>query len=182
MPEPVSTVSLCFLGGYAALNAYVRGSSAISDAANAARKAACAVVESVERSQALFGEKAVAIAQLRTLAMECAQEDWNGEGALAIDSRALANAEAVVRALPQGVLLPEFAPEPDGSVSLDWIASRTRLFSLSIGPGPRLAYAWLDGADKGHGVATFDGLHVPARVLEGIRSILNHGNTPLRAT
>ena len=87
----------------------------------------------------------------------------------------------MVRALPGEVQLPEFAPEPDGSVSLDWIQSRNRMFTLSVGSGPRLAYAWLDGADKGHGVAAFDGSNVPTRVLEGICSIMNHGNTLLRA-
>ena len=146
------------------------------------RKAASALVERVETSQVLFGEKAAAIAHLLMLATDCGQENWDGNGAAAIDPGAVFNAEGLVRALPGKIPLPEFAPEPDGSVSLDWIQSRNRLFSLSVGPGPRLAFAWLDGADKGHGVAAFDGSNVPARVLEGIRSILNHGNIPLRTT
>jgi hypothetical protein len=77
-----------------------------------------------------------------------------------------------VRALPDGIPLPEFAPEPDGSISLDWILSRNRLFSVSIGHSSRLAFAWLDGADNGHGVARFDGQNVPPRVLEGIKCII----------
>ena len=77
--------------------------------------------------------------------------------------------------------VPEFAPEPDGSVSLDWIQSRTRLFSLSIGTSRRLAYAWLDGSDKGHAVSRFDGKHIPSRIQQGIREIVNYGHTSLRA-
>ena len=61
--------------------------------------------------------------------------------------------------------MPEFAPEPDGAISLDWIQSRHRLFTLSISASNRLAYAWLDGTDKGHGVARFDGRTIPRRVL-----------------
>ena len=78
-------------------------------------------------------------------------------------------------------VLPEFAPEPDGSISLDWIQSRARLYSLSIGHSNRLAYAWLDGADKGHGVVHFDGQNVPPRVLDGIKHIVGHGYAGLRA-
>ena len=178
MPEPVSTVGLCLLG-YVALSTYTRGGSAISVEASAARKAASAVIESVERSQALFGEKTAAISQLRALAIECGQENWDGDGAAVIDPRAIFNAEAIVRALPIGVPLPEFAPEPDGSVSLDWIQSRTRQFSLSVGRSQRLAYAWLDGTDSGHGVATFDGSIIPPRIIEGIFAIAKNGHAPI---
>lgn len=142
--------------------------------------AASALVKSVEESQVLFGRKAVAISQLRTIGSECAESGWDGTDACAIDELALRNAENFVRALPDGIPLPEFAPEPDGSVSLDWIQSRYRLFSMSVSNGNRLAFAWLDGADKGHGVSRFDGLTVPARVLTGIQSILSHENAPVR--
>jgi hypothetical protein len=178
MPEPVSKVRLCLLG-YVALSTYATGSSAISVEASAARKAASALIESVERSQALFGEKAAAISQLRALAIECNQENWDGDGATMIDPTAIFNAEAIVRALPIGVPLPEFAPEPDGSVSLDWIQSRTRQFSLSVGRSQRLAYAWLDGTDRGHAVATFDGSTIPPRVIEGILAIVKNGHSAI---
>lgn len=179
MPEPVSTVGLCFLG-YVALSAYARGSgNAISVEASAVRKAAGAVIESVERSQALFGEKAAAISQLRAIALECNEQNWDGQGAAGIDPAAILNAEAIVRAFPMGIPLPEFAPEPDGSVSLDWTESRARQFSLSVGRGHRLAYAWLDGTDSGHGVATFDGCTIPTRIIEGIFAIAKNGHAPL---
>ena len=38
-----------------------------------------------------------------------------------------------IRALLDDLPLPEFAPEPDGSISPDWIQSRNRLFSISVG-------------------------------------------------
>lgn len=143
-------------------------------------RAAAAVVELAESSQSLFGEKAAAISQLMALANDCAEQGWDGDGACAIHPRALQNAEDFVRALPENFPVPEFAPEPDGSISLDWIQSRHRLFSLSVSSSNRLAFAWLDGADRGHGVARFDGLSVPLRVLSGIQSIVKHGNAPLR--
>ena len=73
------------------------------------------------------------------------------------------------------MILPEFSPEPDGSISLDWIMSRTRVFSISVSPRDRLAYAWLDGSDRGHGVATFDRSMIPQRILDGIDEVVAHG-------
>jgi hypothetical protein len=178
MPEPISTAGLCFVG-YVSLSTYAKGGSAISAEATAARKAANAVTESMERSQAIFGEKTAAISQLRALAIECGQENWDGDGAAMIDPRAIINAEAIVRVLPIGIPLPAFAPEPDGSVSLDWIQSRTRQFSLSVGYSQRLAYAWLDGTDSGHGVASFDGSTIPPKIVEGIFAIAKNGHAPI---
>jgi hypothetical protein len=174
-------VPIVGLSGHLALQALAGGSSAISPEAQAVRKAASKVVESAERSQALFGRKADALSRLVALAAECADPGWDGEAAVAIDPVAVLWAERFVRALPDGMPLPEFAPEPDGSISLDWILSRNRLFSVSVGRSGRLAFAWLDGSDKGHGVARFDGQNVPQWVLEGIRGIVGRAHAGLRA-
>ena len=166
--------------GHAALNPYARQGSAVSAEAEAVTRAASAIVRSAEDSQMLFGEKSAALSRLAELTDECAEEGWDGSEAFALDRVAVKNAKDFVRALPDGIPVPEFAPEPDGSISLDWIQSRHRLFSVSVGRSNRLAFAWLDGADSGHGVARFDGLNVPALVLAGIQSILSRGNASLR--
>jgi len=157
-------------------------SSAVSPQADDVRKAASEVVNTVERSQALFADKADAISRLLALAIECAEEDWDGYGAAAIDLDAVAQAERFLRILPNRIPLPELAVEPDGSISLDWICSRSRLFSVSVGRENRLAFAWLDGTDRGHGVARFDGQNVPPRILEGIEAVVESGNVTLQAS
>jgi hypothetical protein len=139
-----------------------------------------AVEERAEQSRALFGDKAAAISQLQAMANECAQAGWDGEEACAINPISLYLAERFVRAMPDFLPLPEFAPEPDGSISMDWMPSRHRLFSISVGSSSRLAYAWLDGSDKGHAVAGFDGDRIPQRVVESISAIVNHGYTTIR--
>jgi hypothetical protein len=108
-----------------------------------------------------------------------AEAGWDGNEAAPIDSVAVRTAAEFIRAMPNDLPLPEFAPEPDGSISLDWIQSRNRLFSLSVGSTNRLAYAWLDGSDKGHGVARFDGERIPSRIIEGIIGIMKHGNATI---
>ena len=125
--------------------------------------------------------KSAAISQIQALVKECAEPGWDGDGAEPVSQSAASLAVDHIRALPDSVALPEFAPEPDGSISLDWIQSRSRLFSLSAGPSCRLAYAWLDGEDRGHAVACFDGATVPWRILEEIRGIMNDANAPVGA-
>jgi len=174
MFEPISALGIQL--GFAALYSLARPGSAISPEAQTVQQAVGSVMDSVERSQALFGDKAVAISQLWALANECNEAGWDGESAAAIDRQAVFNALAFIRALPAHVPLPEFAPEPDGAISLDWIKSRTHLFSLSVGASDRLAYAWLDGTDKGHAVARFQEGRVPQRVLDGIDAVASNGN------
>ncbi len=149
--------------------------------AQTVRTAACAVVELGEQSFALFGRKSAAISQILALFYESRESDGDGDEAEPISRAAAERAVDFVRVLPHDVPLPEFAWEPDGSISLDWIHSRHRLFSLSIGDGRVLPYAWLDGADRGHAVAFFDGETVPPRILEGIRRIMSGGATPIWA-
>ena len=173
MPEPLSTaLSICI--GYAALYAYGRSESAVSDEAKSAVRAASAVIKRAEVSRALFGAKSVALSELRKMVDECADDCWDGNDALGISAPAYWHAENLIRALPDDFPLPEFAPEPDGSISLDWISSRHRIFSLSAGDGNRLSYAWLDGSDKGYGVAHFDGTSVPSRILAELQSFVNY--------
>jgi hypothetical protein len=138
-------------------------------------------MNTAEQSHVLFGAKSVAISQIMALANECADAGWDGDDAAPIDRVAVRTAVQFLRVLPDNVPLPEFAPEPDGSISLDWIQSRHRLFSLSVGATNRLAYAWLDGSDRGHGVSWFDGEKIPSRIVNGILEIMNHGHTAIRS-
>jgi len=176
MPQAISITERV---GLTALHSLARQGSAISAEAQSLRKAASDVVDYVERSQALFGSKAAAISQIWALANECDRPDWDGEHSFPIEHATVFRAAAFIRALPDWVPLPEFAPESDGSISLDWIQSRNHLFSLSVGASNRLPYAWLDGTDKGHAVANFDGDAVPRKILEGIIGIMNRGNASI---
>lgn len=179
MPEPISiAIGLCT--GFAALNGYRRNDSSFSPEGKSAGTAVAEVLRSAEKSQALFGAKSIALSALKEMAEECSKDDWDGSGAIGVNPIALWNAEDFVRALPNNLPLPEFSAEPDGSISLDWITSRHRIFSLSIGAGSRIAYAWLDGTDKGHGVAQYDGMTIPTRILSEIQPIVNNGKITIR--
>jgi len=167
--------------GLAALYTLARPGSAVSPEAQVVQEAANHAVSSVEGSRALFGRKANVISELFALANECSVEGWDGGDARPIDRDAVNNAVAFLRALPDVLPLPEISPEPDGAVSLDWIRSRNRLLSVSIGAGDRLAFAWVDGSDRGHGVARFVEGVVPMRIVDGITAIMDVRNVAIRA-
>ena len=114
--------------------------------------------------------KASILSQIQALIAECARTGWDASEAKPVCECAAIRAADFIRALPEGFPLPELAPEPDGSISLDWIRSRNRLLSLSVGTSHRLPYAWMDGADSGHSVAVFDGKNIPPEVLKRIKN------------
>jgi hypothetical protein len=178
MSEPISlTLALV---GYSGLLAAARLGTAVSSEADSIRKSACAIVESRERSFSLFGIKSAAISDLWAFAAEHAQNGWDGENGRGISLLAVRTAEAVIRCLPGDVAIPELAPEPDGSISLDWIYSRTRFVSVSAGDNDRLPYAWIDGTDRGHAVARFDGERIPTRLLDTIRETMSPADAAIR--
>ena len=181
MFEPVSALAICSTIGFAGVGNYSRSSSAISSDAFELRKAATAVTCAYEASQALFGPKEEAISKLLALVSECSERGWDGEDGCPISSSAVLAAESFIRALPDTMPLPELAADPDGAVSLDWITAPNRIFTVSTGSSGRLAFAWIDGADRGHAVARFDGERIPLKVLQGIKSIVTNGDLTVRA-
>lgn len=179
MPEPIS-LALTLGFGYAALYGYGRSNTAISSEAQSTINAVAGLLESRERSQSLFGKKGLAISAIRELAVECSSDDWDGYGATAIDSSVVRNAEEFIRVLPDNLPVPEVSPEPDGSISLDWIRTPNQVVSVSIGSTNRLAFAWLDGSERGHSVLNFDGSTIPHRILSSINPTLNYAPVTIR--
>lgn len=177
MPEPVSLTRA--LAHCEVLPIAFQGTATSPEAA-AIRDLERVIAEFRESSIALFGEKSRALSKIQELVAGHAEAGWDGEGAEPVSRLAATRAERLIRALPNNLPVPEFAPEPDGSISLDWIHSRTRLISVSVGETDRLAYAWLDGTDRGHAVAHFDGERIPSLILDTIRELVLPPNASIR--
>lgn len=170
MLEPVSILGLHF--GVAALYAVARPGTAVSSEARHVQVQAVAMVDRVERSDALFGDRAKVVSDLRTLARTHAEAGWDAGHASPVDLAAIETAVSFVRALPLEIAMPDVGVDPDGSVSLDWMLSRHRMLSITIaGDSDRLAYAWIDGSDRGSAVERFDLGSVPRRLQRAIESI-----------
>jgi hypothetical protein len=157
--------------GYSMLRLAAGDVVALSDEASAIRGSALEVLEIVEASISLFGQKAAVISKIWAAFEEAGEDNWDGEGGQGMDVLSALRAADLIRALPDNFPLPEITVEPDGEISFDWIESRNRLFSLSVGTGDRLAFAWVDGSESGHGVARARGATVPSRILNEVAEI-----------
>jgi len=135
-----------------------------------------AIYSDFERSEILFGARNQAISDLCNLLEEAGKANWDGYGAKAITRDTAAMVLAFINSLPHGYPLPEFAAEPDGSISLDWIRDAHHMFSMSVGVNNRFSCAWIAGSDKGHCVARFDGQHIPTIILLGIQQAVGNND------
>jgi len=94
---------------------------------------------------------------------------WDGYGADPIEVACVDNVRAVLAALPAGIPSPEISPNPNGTLTLDWVAAGYRL-SFEIGAG-RYSAIWESAA----GVQTDDG-----DILRGIPAFVTKALALLR--
>ena len=88
-----------------------------------------------------------------------------------LDPDAVKRAGDFVSELPETVPLPEFAADPDGSVSLDWIQSNTRRLTVSMNKTGGLPFAWMKDDQRQNGVIEFSKGEPPERLLRLISQI-----------
>jgi len=175
MLEPISVTALLYLG-YPALAEYAQATSAISSEASRISEVAASVMRERQWSHSLFGAKAAALSELSSV-VACLYVDDEQER---VTSETYRNAEQFLLALPEDLPPPAFGIDPDGAISITWAVSRARIFSVSIAESERIAYAWLDGSDRGHAVARFRTPALPAVFTSALRSIVSDDAVSLR--
>ena len=97
----------------------------------------------------------LALADLEKASRAASSENWDGEGARAIDPAAYAVAKRFILTLPSTAPAPSVSVDPDGEVDLAWDFDRDHVFSVSISGTRRLAYAGILGQDRHSGSAQF---------------------------
>ncbi len=157
--------------GFIPLGGYATAQSGVSDEAVLLSDNFARLYAHQESAESLFGDKSQLISDLRAIAVDCAQADWDGYGAKPVSHTVLLRAEAFIRALPTSISAPEISAEPDGQISFDWLPSRTRTFTLSVNTGNRLAYAWIDGANRGNAAEVFERGSLPTRLLNELQHV-----------
>lgn len=162
---------------FVACSTILPSASGVSDEAAQLNGFASQISERYESSQALFGDKSRLIVELHDIATECDEDDWDGYGAEAVTVATLLRAEALIRSLPDHLPLPEVSAEPDGAIAFDWMPLPSKTLTLSVNGGNRLAYAWIDGTDRGHAAVKFEGTTIPSRVLAEIERLTDHAVT-----
>jgi hypothetical protein len=172
MPEPFTTVA----AGIGIACAIARQGNTVSPEGRELISRVHAVRSAYEDSHALFGPQASLLARLRELAYECGEADWDGYGAEPISEDAAELAADFLRALPPGFPLPDLCAEPDGSLGMEWSSGGFKRAALSFGDSNRLAFAWVDGSDRGHAVVHFDGAILPSLIASRITEVFGNAN------
>lgn len=82
------------------------------------------------------------LAQLEVLASDCAVDDWDGDGAKAIDIELIPKLYEVLKKEPFSSLpFPELQAESDGEINIGWYGRSGESFTFSLNSDERIAYA-----------------------------------------
>lgn len=150
--------------------------SAVSESARWIQRLRGDAARSNDSAQSLVGREIEFQARLHAALDELITDDDQ----YSVTTAAVRIASRFVQALPHKLPLPQVAIDPDGSISLDWMPSRTRAFSISVDDSDRLAFAWMNGSDRGHGVVRI-GHSIPASLLSQLVELIDDKKITVRA-
>ncbi|MDR2689781.1 MAG: hypothetical protein LBB76_08505 [Azoarcus sp.] len=172
-PVSVSAFALSCPRGSPALVEYAQSSSAVSEEANRLSDMARRVMRERQDSQSLFGAKANSLSELSSVIADLHVD----EDQAPVSPETFRKAWQFILALPDDLPNPTFGIDPDGEISMTWHVARARIFSVSISASERIAYAWMDGSNNGHGVDRFRTPVLPAMLASALRTIV--ANDPI---
>jgi hypothetical protein len=99
----------------------------------------------LDDSNSLRTAGSAAFDELCSVADECKDRNWDGQGAMPVSHEAYWAAFRFIENLPLDI--PEFTvgAEPDGHITLEWYRSPHQTLSISVSPEAELHYAALMG-------------------------------------
>lgn len=102
---------------------------------------------------------------------EASVDNWDGHNSAAADVGSFERVTEFVDLIPDGYAAPDFSVDPDGEISIDWVVSRSRILSISVGADGSLNFAGVLGRRRMKGVEYFD-TEIPENILAAMRRIL----------
>jgi len=127
--------------------------------------------ESTQGSWTLSGDKRELFEELRDVALEASQDNWDGFDAVAVTGRTVQNAAEFILAFPPNLCKPELGISPRGDVSFEWAQSSSRVVSVAISHDRKISYGWVNRDEHGHGNYAFTGFFDPA-LYQRIQDVL----------
>lgn len=102
--------------------------------------------------------------------VECREENWDGQGASAVDAQSYLAARRFIQSLPHGIPDPTLSADRDGCVTFEWYVSPHKLALISVHPNYRLDYATCVGTARTYGTEPFFGV-LPNAVVEMVQRL-----------
>ncbi|MDM7994718.1 MAG: hypothetical protein QUT30_03420 [Acidobacteriota bacterium] len=112
------------------------------------------------------------LSSLCEIAGQAAASNWDGYGAMPVNSLSIHQALRLLRTLPTTLPKPELSVDPDGEISFEWHFEPRRVFSISIGPHGELSYAGLFGRSDAHGTEYF-GDEIPKPIVDNLNRLFS---------
>ena len=109
-------------------------------------------------------------------AWAAAEDDWDGNGALAVDLETYRRAKIFLKRLPLAVKGPSISADVDGEISLTWVKAPKDFYSVSISRDGRLSIAEQLGTTVGYSTEHFDN-EIPPAVLAKVAEFFTAGPT-----
>lgn len=97
------------------------------------------------------------------LALECSQENWDGEGALPISEYEQKVACCFIDLLPEGIELPFITPENTGDIAFDWDIRKDMTFAVILTEDFAI-YAGIFDEERCRGKIRFDYKEIPSPI------------------
>lgn len=107
--------------------------------------------ESLQQAESL---SALPIRELGDAFLDCRRENWDGYDAQAVPDQAYLQARNLLVQVLGVFPAPTTSATPDGSLTLEWIATPSRRIMVSLDGGQRLAFAGLFGSETVQGTAS----------------------------
>ncbi len=95
---------------------------------------------------------------------ECFDENCGENSNKAVSPVTLKNAIKFAKTLPEYLQLPEYIPDDDGEICLEW-KKEEKYLSISIGVGTNCNFSYNDGTINGHGVFRFQD-EIPQMIID----------------
>jgi hypothetical protein len=130
-------------------------------------------VEAFEKVSLAESPQGQAIRELTDTFLDCLYEGWDGDDARPVREHTFYRAKEFLTHLSARFPSPTASAIPDGSLTLEWIASASRRFMVSIDEDDVIAFAGLFGSERVRGTSTFVG-DIPLEVPYYLKRLFLH--------
>ena len=95
--------------------------------------------------------------QVEALLADAGTENWDGEGALALQQNTVELAQELIKYFPPYIGIPDVTATPHGEVDFDWVISQDVMLTLSVARSGEIAFTGLFNGARMNGCEPWAG-------------------------